>query len=482
MILYMNNNSWESIENLIFIEGKSYKLKVRNNYAIIAHGLNIIHSQGNSNIFTLNIPFHTGRCSIDLLDKGKVIYHFESYIYPDDRKMILNDYLIMISDLLKTDYLAISLSNKHFEDRFIISSNGIKTRIELQYLLVERFFSDILDAVKAICTNPIKEREKKRKRYPGYKQDKFDSNAVVWVSENSHLCFNESGKYPSYFKSKVHKNAFDVLENQIVVSIIRRLLQVCGFMASKRGILRAKKIESDISYLLKKSPFQNVDKRQPKFQKTHRIKTNRHYLFLYNLNELLIKATFDLDPNKQNLIQLPLAKTYKIYEIWSFVKIIDLLNANKKIISTINLKTGYNQKEECIDLIHGQKSRILLDNSYELYYQLTLKKNGSIFYTYTSELIPDICFIKNDKMIILDSKYRIGANIDNALAELHKYRDGIIHKTNIRAVQEAYILAPSFSSRQEVHDEAYFKKWKMGCIYLSPTNTSALEKFLNKFI
>lgn len=484
MISYLNGKQWEPIDNLILVEGHSYKIRIKKGLTICAKGLQVVSYNGRTDIFTLNVPFSTGICSIDLLDKRKIVYHYESYIYPDDRKIVSSDYLRMLSDILSNRNLSISLNIQNQENKFKVSSRSENVvGAEVQFILIERCFEEIISSLKLICTNPLITRERHYKKYPSYRGDRFDSHAAIWVSQNSSSCFIHSKNLPSFFKTRIHKKDVNILENQIIVKIVRDLASICTFVYRKRNLLRAKQMEQNLLILLNNSPLRDISYQHVIFQKTHKIRTNKNYLFLYNFYDIISKLIFQLDENKINLLSIPISKTYKLYEIWSFLKILDILKAKNKISKQITLKIEYNNKDQCIDIVHGLRSKVSISPSYEMYYQLTFKKNGSNFYTYTTDFIPDICIICNDKLIIFDSKYRISENIGGALSELHKYRDGIVKcNSNERAVLGAYILVPTYSDRPEVHDESYHKLWNMGCIHLSPSNTGEFEKFLETLL
>lgn len=75
-------------------------------------------------------------------------------------------------------------------------------------------------------------------------------------------------------------------------------------------------------------------------------------------------------------------------------------------------------------------------------------------------------------IIVFDPKYRVPDNLGTALGEMHKYRDGIIHRlAKKRAVQEVYILTPTRADQAErmrYFQEDFHERYLMGAIQVVP--------------
>lgn len=98
-------------------------------------------------------------------------------------------------------------------------------------------------------------------------------------------------------------------------------------------------------------------------------------------------------------------------------------------------------------------------------------------------MISDIILEFNGELLVLDPKYRVDANLGVALAEMHKYRDGILRKDDdFRVVRETYILAPIKGEQsKKLFDEKYHKRYNMGAFVFKPgEETQDFKDFLCK--
>jgi predicted component of viral defense system (DUF524 family) len=130
--------------------------------------------------------------------------------------------------------------------------------------------------------------------------------------------------------------------------------------------------------------------------------------------------------------------------MWVFMKLIKILRERNQIEDTAEL---YCQTTDglFISLSENKESNVTLKNQGKVTYQKVIQKNSAgEYYSYTQRMIPDITIELQGKLYILDPKYRVDSNIPNALAEMHKYRDGILRKVDdSRAVEEVYIVVPA---------------------------------------
>ncbi|UJF26666.1 DUF2357 domain-containing protein [Planococcus sp. 107-1] len=475
------NNNWDSIDNLLLIEGKSYIVRVNKEYTLQASGLNIELDKKRPNVYKIIVPFKTGQSKVTLLKQNKKYKTFDMLIHSDNRKIIYEDYIQMMTDVVNCHNLSLTIDDENVE------LNKFKNTIDLDqftaqesmFIFLQNFFEELLPSIKDICENPMKTREKSPKTFPIYRTDKLDASAINWISRNSEKCFNISDTTPTFFKTKVNNKSYDIFENLVIYNILNDLISLCTTVYKKHKYIKAKKMEQQLLQYLNRSHLKSLKTTDFNFRKTMKIKFNRNYSLIYDFYKKMKQISFRVNPVNFNLLSLPLSKTYKLYEIWTFLKVVNILERHNKIPGNFTIPISYNVKEECFDIVHGEKSCVNLNNGYKMYYQKHFDKGGVSFRTYTTTLIPDISFVKNDKVIVLDSKYRISENLDGALAELHKYRDGIV-VTNDRskAVSESYIVTPTYSSRLEVHNKVFHSKWNMGCIMLKPNNDFFLSEYI----
>jgi hypothetical protein len=73
-------------------------------------------------------------------------------------------------------------------------------------------------------------------------------------------------------------------------------------------------------------------------------------------------------------------------------------------------------------------------------------------------------------------KYRVPGNLGTALGEMHKYRDGIVHRdTGRKAVAEVYILTPTKTEQTDglrFFQEDFHRAYQMEAVQMVPGEES----------
>lgn len=176
---------------------------------------------------------------------------------------------------------------------------------------------------------------------------------------------------------------------------------------------------------------------------------------------------------------IPLKDTFSLYEMWCFMKLVRILREAGMVDDTRGL---FKLKQEgfFLDLAENKESRIPLKNGMSLYFQRNYQYNSSPFHTYTQRMIPDIVLEGESELIVFDPKYRVAGNLGTALGEMHKYRDGILHReSGRRAVKSAFILTPGDGEERRYFQETFHDAYRMGAIPLAPGNgTGKIEEIL----
>lgn len=138
-----------------------------------------------------------------------------------------------------------------------------------------------------------------------------------------------------------------------------------------------------------------------------------------------------------------------------------------------------------LDLATNKESKVQLKKGANLYFQRIYQSNTKEFCTYTHRMIPDIVIEFEKQLYVFDPKYRVPGNLSMALGEMHKYRDGILHKeSGKQAVKEVFILTPEKGEGKDFFDVKYHKNYNMGAIEVKVGSTteneiSMLDKVVN---
>lgn len=178
---------------------------------------------------------------------------------------------------------------------------------------------------------------------------------------------------------------------------------------------------------------------------------------------------------------IALKDTFFLYEMWCYMQIVKILRESNLIKDTSNLfKTT--RDGMFLNLAENNQSSIRLLNGMTLYFQRSYQYNSKAFHTYTQRMIPDIVLEGKDFIIVFDPKYRVPGNIGTALGEMHKYRDGIIHReSGEKAVKEVCILTPTSDDQADsmrYFDVEFAEKYGMGALQMVPGSQNSELKQL----
>lgn len=254
--------------------------------------------------------------------------------------------------------------------------------------------------------------------------------------------------------------------------IWRRKIQVM-----QRKLRRMNRLEFLAEINASKNPpkFSSVYQRDPGYRKFFRIYRE------FNWGLARIYGDF---------LNIPLVRTFDLYEIWCFYRIL------RVCIKLYGVNTQ--QLEKVFDSSHSKHDIVVRSGVIELQLQngfvLGFKKQFREFWleddgvgSFSRTMEPDIYLSIPDtnnaskKMVVLDAKYRIKTNLNSAIASIHMYRDSIVKESGIeieRQVVSAYLLSPQPSTKgidwraaaapaRFFHPE-YRNSFKFGAISLSP--------------
>ena len=139
---------------------------------------------------------------------------------------------------------------------------------------------------------------------------------------------------------------------------------------------------------------------------------------------------------------IPLKDTYHLYEIWVFMQIVKAHRENGALVDA-SAMFARERDGLVLNLSEKKESRIQLAGCATLAYQRWFTSATQEYMTYTHGMKPDIVLEAGGKMYIFDPKYRLDHNLPMALGEMHKYRDGIVRRSDgSRVVEEVYIVTP----------------------------------------
>ncbi len=192
-----------------------------------------------------------------------------------------------------------------------------------------------------------------------------------------------------------------------------------------------------------------------------------------------------------DFLQMPLARTYELYELWCFLRLlraaveeygstgVDLSN-----LFVSELGGGVTIAAGAITVPIGGDRVLSFQRQYREYW-VEDSREGS----FSRTMVPDVVMAGTDlgsperRVIVLDAKYRINDGLNEALSSIHTYRDALVKEVaSGRAegiVTAAYLLTPHMPSGLQTDFKAtpvpgrlfhpeYRERFRFGAVTLRP--------------
>ena len=192
--------------------------------------------------------------------------------------------------------------------------------------------------------------------------------------------------------------------------------------------------------------------------------------------ELQRKLNLGIGKSLGDFLDMPISKTYQLYEIWCFFRIISALKLGGFSIEKVNVKKNGSKLIAASNIFEVQFQGFTLgfQKRYDEYWQ---SEDG--VGTFSRTMIPDISigFKKSKKdisvAIVLDAKYRVDASLNDAISTAHVYRDAIVSENDgnlERQVVGSYLLTPALPKN-------FGDEWDLEAIPRRFFHPSFVEKF-----
>lgn len=326
------------------------------------------------------------------------------------------------------------------------------------------------------------------------------------------------------YRTESYSTSVDTMENRFLKYSITFIYEKFSDLKKRilngdkrltfKYILELNNQEDELKRLVHHSFFRQVSNFQGLTQESLILKQATGYSEVYH-DWLLLSCGYDL---KEGANSLELKNIAKLYEIWCFI---ELKNMIKELLGD-GVKTNYSQKPEktfITKLVKGELSKVIFSKHdielAEVCYnpKSNNEKNlhtSTIPHTtsYTGSQQPDIILQLTRRDInrgikltyLFDAKYRIGDTEkdvdtppDDAINQMHRYRDAIFYKdehTNQlkKEVVGGYILFPGNGDDSAVEDMNFYKsieKVNIGAFPLRPQDYESkelLRNFLKRLI
>ncbi|EKN71262.1 hypothetical protein BABA_02422 [Neobacillus bataviensis LMG 21833] len=457
---------WVKLEEAYFREASQYDLIISENsevsLSIQGMPLPLVKGkEGWKGVFTT--PFQSGTITISLM-KNNQQRIIEQYVYPDERKMTQLQFQSMLVDILTEAKICFNLSGLSTD---VSASGNCREPSHLQWTYIHNNISQLKRLFLQIQKYPLKRLEREKQYLKPEKIKAISPSTINWLDRYGASQGYTDDTLPNNVMTLRSKETFDCYENRVLLGQLLELKRLLNIYVSWNYSPIKEKSEEYLDWVhhALKSPFLREIKpyHGSKFitQSFRKHPLYRNWFdWFYSLYEFK-NYSFDWS------YPIGLKNTYEIYEIWCYIQIIKYLRENMLLENTSDL---FVKKDELyfLSLVEGNMSKMRLKNGGFVYYQRRFNSRTLPYYTYTQEMIPDIVVECDQYLVIFDPKYRVGQNLTNALAEMHQYRDGILHnETEKRIVEAVYILCPT-ENESKIFSINYHQKYKMGALKVEP--------------
>lgn len=416
--------------------------------------------------------FHAGVVTLTLLVPGYGRSVFEVSTDPDLRKLTRSDFDLMVREILEDSYALFSLS--HF--RYGLAK-GVGTDVppiaRLEFLRSR--IDAIESAVRAISSRPIRFLRNETAWVENHQARAITSPELVRSFRGARVMHSESARRPAVLKgfwpARINKtirmSGYDIPEHRAIKTALRRWSEWMYGVAESLRVLdepesgaasrltwakTCRTLALRLRKLLALVPFNEVPDSQllptasPVFLK---VPAYRRFFTLHHEMELGITNI------SGEFLNLPLARTFELYELWAFLRIARAAAHLYKLdrLDTTELFRATARRDGLV-LVSGSpilqvtpQLAFAFKRNYREYW-VERERIGSFSRTMQPDVTIRIGNVEQrpPQLIVLDAKYRINEQLSSALASIHMYRDALVEEEASggcrRVVAGAYLLTP----------------------------------------
>jgi predicted component of viral defense system (DUF524 family) len=225
---------------------------------------------------------------------------------------------------------------------------------------------------------------------------------------------------------------------------------------------------------------------------TPTLRKDPHYAHFYTLYRQFNRAITPFDGAP---FRLSLEKTWQLYEYWCFFQVLAALRRVVEDPFEFDARPFLKRHADRVSMAL-RDARVDINHRVRLYFQKSYayyRSNGAGVGTYSHTMRPDISIeILNEagqvaQIILLDPKYRVSrSSVNQAMDELHRYKDAIVGPDRRRLVHTALALCPNSEQAKSLYFRPdYIRTHGLGALVLRPGDSDAIASLathLNRLI
>lgn len=474
-------------------------------------------------------PDYVGQVTVGLErpDGGSFWPTSEVIVDPHRHKLTRDQFATMIEDINAEALLAYSLSPA--TRQVVLSQQQQHLELaQLEYL--RRQIPALCRAVEMIARSPRRILFRESLSVPLAHSPAVDDLDIarIWqhsdvlqqpepanVPVGAHALYQQMrGTLPERVSTGHQQISYDVYENRFLQHFLMRLSRVVlhtqihlsataqdsALDATLRALARRRLNELsiyrrmlynvlDLDFLKGISPLRTIQPVTPTLRK------DPAYARFYALYRQFDRA---ITPFSGGPFELSLEKTWQLYEYWCFFQVIAALR--QLVGETSQFDARYLQPHADRVSLALPQAEVHLNDRLRVYFQKTYSYYGwqstrtsTRSGTYSHEMRPDISIEidtpdgKIAQIVVLDPKYRVSENsLNEAMNDLHRYKDAIIGADRRRLVQTALALCPTDTRGKALYfQEDYIRTHGLGGVVLCPgatDNVTSLATILTRLL
>ncbi|MGV3483328.1 MAG: DUF2357 domain-containing protein [Planctomycetaceae bacterium] len=450
--------------------------------------------------------YYSGGVDVSIKTRGMPTVRFELVTDPDTRKLTRRSFEIMIRDLLEDTLALFALSSHRFG---IARGTGHSPPIARLEFLRSRL-SEMERVIHRISERPVRTLSQSERWVPlqsakgltGIELEKSlrNGNVAGMVPRRNRAPGASRLALPNRVRKSIRIVDVNVREHQQIKSALRvwrdwtaavgdRIDKQAGDDPELRNsrqawARRCRSMSRRISDLLDLPLFEEVaDRPGPVLISSvfRRSPAYSEFFMLYrdfNLGIAQIAGDFLL---------MPLARTFDLYELWCFFRILRAaatkFDIGKEAIDHVFQPTGNGGitiPASFVEITLGKGFALAFQREYREYW---IEEDGRG--SFSRKMRPDISLTASSSstfLVVLDAKYRVEQQLNDAIGDIHTYRDALVEAASEggiqRIVSAAYILSPFVAAavgdwkgtelRNRLFHPAYRTSFKFGAATLRP--------------
>jgi predicted component of viral defense system (DUF524 family) len=510
---------WQRINiNGVFIQQRDspYELIINNSQKLKSISLDKLELLSGNLVFENQV----GETRIKIIDKRQqTLLELEFEVFPLklDYK---SDYRIMILELSQ---IIRNLTYSFLKDTYQKAKpkiQGYTTELEW-WSILDELFEIFLKNIETIRRQPKHEILYEEHVMPIGKVKRGSVQNKSWFQRNTKYLNSSQGievipgKYFSHALSVSKRTTYDTYENRFIVFAIKETLgrithyrkHILSETGGNNSFIDKKMIayQERLQSFLHQSPFDEVGTFEKRSYFSTTLTKGAGYRDFLQIFMLLNKG---LEILHDDIFKIDQKEIHQLYEYWCFLKLFQLIKGEigyeMNYQNLIKFKAGkFN-----VDLKKRNESLIKFKNKHgeelSLYFNKEFGPNNKKAFTFKQ--IPDFSLSFKKKgyekpfWYIFDAKYRFNQNKDevvfdapdDAIGQLHRYRDAILHSEVNKSTYKAaiknlggVILYPYPKPEEDFKKSRYFKSIEevnIGALPFLPGKTSLVQSFLHNLI